>query len=686
MLRKTVCLGCALLMLVPIWVLAQDEPVMPEPNVMLGGYGRFQDAEWNDDGSTLAVSTQTGGVLLLDADLSLMGQLLPPDGARSYSGVFWQPGGSLIAAMPGIDMLTMTPGNTVTIWDVESLAVQASIDLPEGSQSLRLAWHPSGDRLMIPYFTAEANLLLLYDPTNDTTIEVDFTEIVAVGERFTVRYEPDGTIKVEILRPDAEAAYRFDGLTGDFIEETAPPERTTINVGPVDGHEAEIVDGTATIRTAAGLEVVLTPEEPGRFSGYTEVYWSNDGRYAAVEGRSIPNLVVVDLDSGESVMDMSFDQRRFVTDVAFSPARDRLLVGSGLGGVLRLYSLPDGEPVAERWTSGGVSVSLSPDGNELASVDYFQQIVRVWDAQSGAASRSFGLQAQQDADLNSFVSVAWSPDGARIATGSQNGGPVTDQEPTPTDLFIWDAATGERVQSVPAIGYDADTISRLNWSADSRVIAWMTQSNLTGRSHIGAWDTATETLLLQQELEGFAFDISLSPAGHTLLVTVLDIQQGTPGGVYAVPLTDDNLPDAPIIQADRGAGVDTGIDWHPDGTHVALLTGEGDNTLSLWRWDGDNLEQVAEVALDADYRLTRSVVRWNPAGDALAFNYSLDVDAGIERWSVDLDAGTLALNEQISVNIMAVGMQPHQVPALSWSADGATFAASFTANAIYVWR
>jgi WD40 repeat protein len=70
------------------------------------------------------------------------------------------------------------------------------------------------------------------------------------------------------------------------------------------------------------------------------------------------------------------------------------------------------------------SVAFSPDGARIASGSA-DETIKLWDAASGRLLRTF------EGHSNSVASVAFSPDGARIVSGSGD-----------KTIKFWDAASG----------------------------------------------------------------------------------------------------------------------------------------------------------------------------------------------------------------------------------------------------
>ena len=128
------------------------------------------------------------------------------------------------------------------------------------------------------------------------------------------------------------------------------------------------------------------------------------------------------------------------------------------------------------------SVAFSPDGQRIVSGSY-DKTVRLWDAENGACERV--LEGHSD----KVVSVAFSPDGRRILSGS-----------TDMTVRVWDAESGAclRVLAHPdivtSVAFFPDGQRILSGSYDATVRVWDAESGaclraLKGHSHV-VWSVA----------------------------------------------------------------------------------------------------------------------------------------------------------------------------------------------------
>ena len=116
---------------------------------------------------------------------------------------------------------------------------------------------------------------------------------------------------------------------------------------------------------------------------------------------------------------------------------------------------------------GAYSLVFSPDGKRLASVrgirdnirrGYISGEVKVWDAQTGQE-----LLALQGAGLN----VAFSPDGKRLASG-RGTWDDTKQTDVAGEVKVWDAQTGQELLTLKGHTWGVDSVA---FSPDGKRLA-----------------------------------------------------------------------------------------------------------------------------------------------------------------------------------------------------------------------
>ena len=116
-------------------------------------------------------------------------------------------------------------------------------------------------------------------------------------------------------------------------------------------------------------------------------------------------------------------------NIAYSPDGTRLAVASSIG--IWLYDTATHQEVAllTGHTDDVISVAFSPDGSTVASGSR-DETVRLWDAVTGQEKATLtGHAGITGAGVNS---VAFSPDGSTVASGSRDG-----------TVRLWDAVTGQ---------------------------------------------------------------------------------------------------------------------------------------------------------------------------------------------------------------------------------------------------
>ena len=167
-----------------------------------------------------------------------------------------------------------------------------------------------------------------------------------------------------------------------------------------------------------------------------------------------------------------------VNSVAFSPDSTRIVSGSN-DGTVRLWDAVSGAPINKpirplqgRLVEWVQCVSFSPTGTRVVSCSGLE--IQLWDAMSGAR-----IWAAVHGGFPRVFSLAYSPDGTRIISGSGDG-----------TVQIWDAVSGAPIHaplkghsgSVWSVAYSPDGTRIASGSTDATVRMW----NAVSGTPIGA--------------------------------------------------------------------------------------------------------------------------------------------------------------------------------------------------------
>jgi WD40 repeat protein len=211
------------------------------------------------------------------------------------------------------------------------------------------------------------------------------------------------------------------------------------------------------------------------------------------------------------------------------------------------------------------SVAWSPDGQRLAtgSVD---NTAKVWEAATGRELLTFFDHQDR------ITSVAWSPDGKRLATGSWD---QTAKAWAATTRSTASAATGFALaaprREVLTLNGHVDSVSSVSWSPDGKRLATGSADNTAK-----VWDAGTGRELLTLK-------------GH-----------------------EDNVDN---------------VSWSPDGRRLA--TGSRDSTAKVW--DAETGREL--LTLKGHESWVRSVA-WSPDGERLA---TAGKDGIVQVFAMDID-------------------------------------------------
>ncbi len=236
-------------------------------------------------------------------------------------------------------------------------------------------------------------------------------------------------------------------------------------------------------------------------------------------------------------------------------------------------------------------------------------------------------------------SVAWSPDGALVASGGAD-----------SSVAVWDVRTGER-QSLGLINAYGKTYS-VAWSPDGRYLAAGTGSTLQ------IW-TFPQMSYDSYDTSASITSLSWSPDNEHLVL-------GSDGG----PIRITDILSRSITPLAGSTSFFTAVAWSPDGRYIAA----GGAGQAIKIWDSTTLQVVYT---DHNHELSVSAFAWSPDSERIvsAGTYANVTISHIEDWDALTGANSFMYTSDM-----------HRVMnALAWSPDGSRIASGDDNGTIDLW-
>jgi WD40 repeat protein len=501
---------------------------------------------WSPDGALLAAGDEDGVVHLWDAAGQEVQALAAHDG--SANAVVWSPDGTRLASAgddgrlkvwetgswrkplavgthdepinavawspDGQWLATASDDQMVRLWDVVGVRLLRGL-VGHSAQVEAVAWSPDG-----------ASIATASDDETVRTWDAETGEPLLVlrghsSSVYALAFSPDGRIlatagadgTARLWRPDdGRELLTLAGHTGSVSDVTFSPDGAQLATAGNSPDNSVRVWSLAFIHLDRPTFVAYDP------SGTRLASASLDGAHLwdAATGREL--RWIKDIPDGAAA-------------TAFSPG-GRLLATAGADGIARLWDAATGELVRsfEGHTAGIGRVAFSPNGALLATASD-DGTARLWDVASGA----WRELRHTAGDGNYVYNLAFSPDGTRLATASYETAPT---------LKLWDVASGAELRTIDGTG----ELWSVAWSPDG---AWIAAGGEDGLAHI--WDATSGDELMTMRHQLAVKFVAFSPdgtwlatAGDDKMVKVWDAQDGRelfalphPAGVSSVAFSPD---------------------------------------------------------------------------------------------------------------------------------------------------
>lgn len=587
----------------------------PRAELHAGHTGSVSDVAYHPQRRALATASDDGTAIIWDLssgrptrrlaghDGKLTALAFSPDGALLATvgddkiARVWDPAaGDVVRAMNGHagairdvafspdGTLLATAGYVVKLWSIESGEQIRQIDF----NAATLAFSPDGAHLALGSGGYEDSEIAIYAVADAARVR-RFSTDPARGGVSQIAYSPDGST---LASAGGDHSIRlWNPATGEGLAAFTEHKRIVVCVAfDADGGQ------------------LLSADVEGK-----------------IEVRDVESgTVSVELDAG-------FGLRA----AAFAPGRDQLASAGGLSPI-RIWDTQTGAVLEtlprNAQTRSIVSLEVSPDGSHIASVP---QSLELWRLASdgGIVELSHNDERAED--------VAFSPDGAQVATGGRDG-----------SVRVRDVATGAQRHAL--LGH-IDTVNDVAFSPDGTTLA----SAGTDKS-IRLWDVASgaeRAALIGHDSHpsgvGGVATVAFSPDGATLA-----------SGAWDSTIKLWSTSDGAELRTIAGhSDVVFDVAFSPDG--ATLASASADHTIRLW--DVSTGDALAVLTGHADVVIS---IAFSPNGAHLA---SASWDGSVRLWSV------------ASQSAVVLDDSGGAAQAVAFTPDGSHLLAAGNATTIRVW-
>lgn len=360
---------------------------------------------------------------------------------------------------------------TARIWDVLNNRHIATLERHSGGVT-SLAWSPDGSILLVATIDGAARI---WNPRTGGQV----ASLAGVPERVrAVGVSPDAT---KLVSGSDDGSVRiWDLRAGRLVASDIRGHLDSVNFVAVSRDGQQIASGSndKTVRIWDVPRLQRIPGAIGHTEGVRSVTYSPDGTKLATGSDTVR---IWNRASGQLIRTLDGHSSR-VTALAFSPDGLKLASGSNDNAVL-IWDVHTGQLATTlentiqflEVRSGQIapspqekprlvkSLAWSPDGAHLASGN-FDGDVRIWHVRSGRVIR------QLEGHSGAVNSVGYSPDGTKLASGYSDA-----------TMRVWNVRSGQKVAvleghsgAVNSVCFFPDGMNLASGSEDGNIILWRT--------------------------------------------------------------------------------------------------------------------------------------------------------------------------------------------------------------------
>ncbi|KAF8737166.1 WD40 repeat-like protein, partial [Rhizoctonia solani] len=426
------------------------------------------------------------------------------------------------------------------------------------SQVWSIAFLPNGNNLVTGHGSGDLRVWSLQDGTathsppkvhNEGITSIGFSPL---GDKLVT-----GSWDMCVYIWDVENGYSNPCLLGthhDWVYSTA--------FSP-DGTRVASCSSDSTVKMWNPLH--STSSHTSQWKAPTKAVWSvaisPDGSRIAAAGED-KAIYMFNAHDGTPALEPLVAHVERINSVAFSPD-GRYLVSGGDDNAICLWDSASGKLLFVPLRGCGASIRsvlFSPDSRRMVSASLTASLdgtVEMWNVGDGTLVPS-DLIGRLEYEVNS---VAFSPDGERIAFGCRDG-----------RIRMWDLQTLVLVFNLPVSQYQYGGIDSLTFSPDGRFIV---SHSFPGGNRVFDWHSCDFVLGPLDGRFHSGHSYVFSPDGNYIL-------SGSSWESVRIWRVEDGTPACESLEGHRG-GVNS-VAYSPDGAYI--VSGGNDSTIRVWKAPG----------------------------------------------------------------------------------------------------
>jgi WD40 repeat protein len=318
-----------------------------------------------------------------------------------------------------------------------------------------------------------------------------------------------------------------------------------------------------------------------------------------------------------------------IMQISISPDGQTLATVNWTSKTIKIRKASTGEVISTLITntSAVTALAFSPDGKTLASGS--DKAIQLWNITTAASARTLR------GHIGKVTSLSFSPNGKTLASGSDD-----------LAIKMWDVTTGNVLRTMTGHG---KTLNSISFSPDGRILG---SSGVD--EFIKLWDTSNGGELGTVSRKGFGrSNVAFSPDGTSL----------ASGSSYSVKLW--GVPSGVELRTFEGrSAVISSVSFSPDGKTLAVS--RWSKTIKLW-----NFSTGAELSTLKGESIPVQSVKFSPDGKTIA---SAGYDGIITLW----DFGT-------GKELRLLKGHKGSVSSVAFSGDGKFLASGSSDHTIKIW-